>query len=119
MALWLSTTVWSLMLYYILLYCYSSKDCLQSVMKRLHHNSKNVQLHSITLLDSCVLNCGKPFHKEVATAEFVKDARAFLGKVCLVVCLAEYILWFIKHKVGCMLNQMFYSYDDGSIVRNV
>lgn len=57
------------------------KDCLKAVMKRLSHSSKNVQLHAVTLLDSCVLNCGAAFHKEVATPEFVKASRNFLSKV--------------------------------------
>ncbi|XP_067927948.1 signal transducing adapter molecule 1-like [Watersipora subatra] len=57
-----------------------SKDCLKSVMKRLSHSSKNIQLHALTLLDACILNCGSAFHKEVATAEFVKESRNILSK---------------------------------------
>lgn len=38
-------------------------------------------MHTITLLDSCVLNCGSIFHKEVATPDFVQGARSFLEKV--------------------------------------
>ena len=62
---------------------YSPTDCLKAIMKRLEKGTKNTQLCTLTLLDSCVMNCGSSFHKAVATPDFVKEARAFLAKAGL------------------------------------
>lgn len=50
-------------------------------MMRLEKGTKNTQLNALTLLDSCIMNCGSSFHKVVATPEFVKESRSILAKV--------------------------------------
>jgi len=44
------------------------------------HPHPNVSIQAIILLDSCVGNCGKKFHLEVASREFLNEARKLLEK---------------------------------------
>lgn len=44
------------------------------------HPHPNVSIQAIILLDSCVGNCGKKFHLEVASREFLTEARKLLEK---------------------------------------
>ena len=55
-------------------------DCLRSIMKRMSHPHPNVSIQAIILLDACVSNCGKKFHLEVASREFLGEARKLLDK---------------------------------------
>ena len=42
-----------------------------------------VKLFYIQLLDACVANCGRPFHLEMASRDFISECRTLLsgGKV--------------------------------------
>ena len=55
-------------------------EYLRSIFKRMSHTHPNVSIQSIILLDSCVGNCGKKFHLEVASREFIGEARKLLEK---------------------------------------
>lgn len=55
-------------------------DCLRSILKRMSHPHPNVSIQAIILLDACVSNCGKKFHLEVASREFLAEARRLLEK---------------------------------------
>lgn len=53
-------------------------DNLRYIIKRMHHQIPNVSIQAIILLDACISNCGKKFHLEVASREFIAEARKFL-----------------------------------------
>lgn len=55
-------------------------ECLRSVLKRLSHNHPNVSIQAVILLDACVSNCGKKFHLEVASRDFLTESRKLLEK---------------------------------------
>lgn len=55
-------------------------ECLRSILKRLSHNHPNVSIQAVILLDACVSNCGKKFHLEVASREFLTESRKLLEK---------------------------------------
>lgn len=55
-------------------------DCLRSILKRMLHSHPNVSIQAVILLDACVSNCGKKFHLEVASREFINEARKLLEK---------------------------------------
>jgi signal transducing adaptor molecule len=55
-------------------------DCLRSILKRMSHLHPNVSIQAIILLDACVSNCGKKFHLEVASREFLAEAKKLLEK---------------------------------------
>lgn len=55
-------------------------ECLRSIMKRMLHNHPNVSIQAVILLDACVSNCSKKFHLEVASREFLTEARKLLEK---------------------------------------
>lgn len=55
-------------------------EFLRSILKRMSHNHPNVSIQAVILLDACVSNCGKKFHLEVASREFITEARKLLAK---------------------------------------
>lgn len=55
-------------------------DCLRSIIKRMGHAHPNVSIQAIILLDACVSNCGKKFHLEVASREFLAEAKKLIEK---------------------------------------
>lgn len=55
-------------------------ECLRSILKRMSHTHPNVSIQAVILLDACVSNCGKKFHLEVASREFLSEAQKLLEK---------------------------------------
>lgn len=55
-------------------------ECLRAILKRLCHTHPNVSIQAVILLDACVSNCTRKFHLEVASREFLTEARKLLEK---------------------------------------
>lgn len=53
---------------------------LRSILKRMINTQPNISIQSVILVDACVSNCGKKFHLEVASREFITEARKLLEK---------------------------------------
>ncbi|CAG0912369.1 unnamed protein product [Notodromas monacha] len=58
----------------------SCKNCLKSITKRLHSEVPHVQKQALTLLDTCINNCGKAFLLEVASRDFEIEIKRLITK---------------------------------------
>lgn len=60
----------------------SARDAMKAIRKRLsQHAGKNytVIMYALTVLETCVKNCGKAFHVLVAQKEFIQDLVKLIG----------------------------------------
>ncbi len=60
----------------------SARDAMKAIRKRLTQNAgKNysVIMYTLTVLETCVKNCGKAFHTLVANKEFIQELVKLIG----------------------------------------
>lgn len=60
----------------------AARDAMKALRKRLSQNAgKNytVIMYTLTVLETCVKNCGKAFHMLVANKEFIQDLVKLIG----------------------------------------
>lgn len=60
----------------------AARDAMKAIRKRLSQNAgKNytVIMYTLTVLETCVKNCGKAFHVLVANKEFIQDLVKLIG----------------------------------------
>lgn len=60
----------------------AARDAMKAIRKRLSQNAgKNytVIMYTLTVLETCVKNCGKAFHLLVANKEFIQDLVKLIG----------------------------------------
>lgn len=57
---------------------FRAKDALILIQKRYHSANPHVAHHALLVLEACVKNCGKRFHIEIATKEFLDDFQNIL-----------------------------------------
>lgn len=60
----------------------AARDAMKAIRKRLTQNAgKNytVIMYTLTVLETCVKNCGKAFHLLVANKEFIQDLVKLIG----------------------------------------
>jgi len=60
------------------------KDAVRAIRKRLGQNAgKNysVIMYTLTVLETCVKNCGKRFHTLICNKDFVQDLVKLIGKL--------------------------------------
>lgn len=58
----------------------NTKDYLKAILRRMGHTDPHVVIQALTVLDSCINNCGKTFHLEVASREFETEYKKLLAK---------------------------------------
>ncbi|PAA64791.1 hypothetical protein BOX15_Mlig023790g1 [Macrostomum lignano] len=55
------------------------KDVLKILLRKLRNRNPHVSMQALTLLDSCVANCGHEFHRELCSKSFCSDAKSILN----------------------------------------
>ncbi|XP_053672133.1 TOM1-like protein 2 [Anopheles nili] len=58
-----------------------ARDAMKAIRKRMTQNAKNytVIMYTLTVLETCVKNCGKAFHVLVANKEFIQELVKLIG----------------------------------------
>uniref|UniRef100_A0A2P2HY17 Signal transducing adapter molecule 1-like n=1 Tax=Hirondellea gigas TaxID=1518452 RepID=A0A2P2HY17_9CRUS len=54
------------------------KHCIRGISKKMLNDNPRISMQAITLLDSCVNNCGRTFLLEVASREFEQELRKII-----------------------------------------
>ena len=54
------------------------QDFCNAIFSKLNNKVPHVSMQAMTVLDACVKNCGKEFHKEMASQSFTESVREFL-----------------------------------------
>lgn len=60
----------------------NARDAMKAIRKRLQQSAaKNytVVMYTLVLLETCVKNCGRPFHSLVASKDFIQDLVKMIG----------------------------------------
>lgn len=55
-------------------------DHLKSILKRMNLVHPNISIQAVILIDACVSNCGKKFHLEIASRDFITEAKKLIDK---------------------------------------
>lgn len=64
----------------------AAKDAIRALKKRIQQNSgKNysIILYSLTVIETCVKNCGKNFHVLVCNKDFIQDLVKLIGTLII------------------------------------
>lgn len=60
----------------------NARDAMKAIRKRLQNNAgKNytVVMFTLVLVETCVKNCGRPFHSLVASKDFIQELVKMIG----------------------------------------
>lgn len=60
----------------------NARDAVKAIRKRLQQNAgKNytVIMYTLVLMETCVKNCGKPFHLHVSSKSFIQELVTLIG----------------------------------------
>eukprot|EP00093_Oithona_nana_P002085 02085.XXX_5448_7795_1 [CDS] Oithona nana genome sequencing. len=56
----------------------NAKYAITAIKKKFYHENPHVVLYALTVLESCVKNCGSLIHEEIATRAFMEELRELL-----------------------------------------
>lgn len=76
------------------------RDALQMILDRLHTKSEPVTLHTLTLLEACVKNCGPEMHAVVSKFKFLNELIKLVSPKYYSdtpIAVRDRILWLLQH----------------------
>ncbi|KAI8344290.1 hypothetical protein BC941DRAFT_408256 [Chlamydoabsidia padenii] len=94
----------------------SAKDAMQAMKKRLGHKNPNVQLATLSLVDTCVKNSGDAYVREIGSREFMDELATMVRRPTLNVDVKTKVLdsvqtWGIAAKGNPALGYMTDTYS--------